>query len=95
MLCSAPTPSSKHPLQHGMPPAGRVVTLPMPAAWGTDGAAVSQGKQHWSWSQDVEFESQLCCLQTSHVTILSLILLLRELRGWSVPTPGIVEGRMR
>ena len=71
-----------------MPPAGRVVMLPVPAVWGIDWAAVSQRKEHWSWSQDLEFESQLCCLQTSHVTILSLMLLLRELREWLVPTPS-------
>lgn len=104
---SALTLSSNPPppphLQHmamakvqGTPPADGVMTL-HDMGWGAGGltgqAAVSQRQKHWSWSQDLEFESQPCCFQTHPVTILSLILLLCELREWLVPTLGHPGGQ--
>lgn len=80
----------------GTPPADGVMTL-HDMGWGAGGltgqAAVSQRQKHWSWSQDLEFESQPCCFQTHPVTILSLILLFCELREWLVPTLGHPGGQ--
>lgn len=55
----------------------------------------SQRKELWSWSQELEFEQQLCGSRMSHITFLGLVLLRCAVGNGGDDPLGIVEGGTR